>query len=65
MAEDETAGIPSEELAEEAGAAVTPVPEEELADDLVRGEGLADDADERPAGPDEELGEDGLAGGGV
>jgi hypothetical protein len=65
MAEDETPGIPSEELAEEAGAAVTPVPEEELADEGLRGEGLADDADERPAGPDEELGEDGLAGGGA
>jgi hypothetical protein len=65
MADDETPGIPSEELAEEAGAAVTPVPEEELADDGLDGEALADDADERPAAPDEELDEDGLGGGGA
>jgi hypothetical protein len=60
MADDETPGMPSDELADEAGAAVTPVPEEELADDGLRGEGLADDADERSAAPDEDLGEDGL-----
>jgi hypothetical protein len=65
MADDETQGIRGDELADEAGAAVTPVPEQELAGDGIRGEGLAEDADARPAAPDEGLGEDGVRGDGL
>ena len=66
-ADDETQGIRGDELAEGAGEAVTPIPEDELADDGVRGDGLADDADARPVAPegDEELAEDGVRGDGL
>jgi len=65
MADDETQNIRGGELAEDAGAAVTPVPDEALSPDGIRGDGLADDAQERPAPPEGELGEDGLRGDGL
>jgi hypothetical protein len=65
MADDETQGIRGDQLAEEAGAAVTPLPDEELNADGIRGDGLADDAQERPAPPEGDLGEDGVRGDGL
>jgi hypothetical protein len=66
MADDAKQGLRGDELADEAGAAVTPLPEEELAGNGgLRGEGLADDVDERPAPPEGDLGEDGVRGDGL
>jgi hypothetical protein len=65
-ADDETPGIRGDELADDAGEAVTPIPEDELADGGVRGDGLPDDADTRPVPPDDDgLGEDGVRGDGL
>jgi hypothetical protein len=65
MADDETQGIRGDELAEDAGAAVTPLPDEELGEGGIRGDGLDDDHQERPAPPEGELGEDGVRGDGL
>lgn len=63
MADDETQGIRGDQLAEDAGAAVTPIPEGELAQDGIRGDGLAE-AEEAPVAP-EDLGEGGVRGDGL